>query len=152
MWVGDGHALSKRCDSEMLGNCGSQETVVLLCLVGEPKETEEDECTEDGTPSFNLDTVDEAPVDRGPGIPPDLRIFRMKVAPGDPSLGSTTEGVRHNSPHGQGDGEAKVSDGHKHKTPVTAVGKAGIGGDEILESLSPLHKSTDGKGWFASSG
>ena len=43
MWVGGGHTLSKRCDSEMLGNCGSQETVVLLRLAGEPEETEEDE-------------------------------------------------------------------------------------------------------------
>ena len=152
MWVGVGLALSKRCDSEIFGNCGSQETVVLLCLAGEPEETEEDERAEDGTPSLNLDHVDEAPGERGPGIPPDLRIFRMNVVPGYPSLGSTTERVLDNSPHGQGNGEAKVSGGHKHKTPVAAVGQAGISGDEILENLSPLHESSEGKGWCASSG
>ena len=57
VWVGDGHALSKRGDSEMLGNCGSQETVVLLCLAGEPEETEEGECAEDGTPSSDLQAI-----------------------------------------------------------------------------------------------
>ena len=152
MWVGGGLALSKRCDSEIFGNCGSQETVVLLCLAGEPEETEEDECAEDGTPSLNLDRVDEAPGERGPGISPDLRIFRMNGVPGEPSLGSATERVFNNSPHGQGNGETKVSGGHKHKTPVAAVGQAGISGDKILENLSPLHESTDGKGWCASSG
>ena len=152
MRIGGGHFPSKRCDSEILGNCGSQETVVLLCLAGEPKETEEDERAEDGTPSTNLESVGVVRVERGPGIFRDLRIFRMNAGPGDPWPGCTTQGVRHNSPHGQGDGEAKVSGGHKHKTPVAAVGEAGIGGDEILESLSPLDESTEGKGWCASSG
>ena len=152
MWVGSGHALSKCCYFEILGNCGSQETVVLLRLAGEPEETEEDECAEDGTPSINLEPVDVVPAERGPGIPPDLRIFRMNVVPGDPWLESTTDGVPNNSPHGQGNGKAKFAGGQYHKTPVAAVGKAGISGDEILENLSPLHESTEGKGWYASSG
>ena len=152
MWVGGGHALSKRCNSEILGDCGSQETVVLLCLVGEPKETEECERAEDGTPSRNLDPADVVRVEQVPGIFRDLRIFRMNVGPGGPWPGTATNGVRHNSPRGQGNGEDKVSGGHKHQTPVAAVGQAGISGDEVLENLPPLHESTEGKGWCASFG
>ena len=70
----------------------------------------------------------------------------MNVGPGDPWPGSTTQGVRHNSPRGQGNGEAKVSGGQNHETPVAAVGEAGISGDEILENPSPLYESTEGKG------
>ena len=145
MWVGGGLALSKRCDSEVLGNCGSKETVVPPCLVGEPKETEEGERAEDGTPSIDLRPVETDPAKRGPGKLRDSRIFRMNVVPGDPRLGKPTEGVLHNSPHGQGNGE-KVSGGQSHKTPVAAVGKAGISGNEILENLSPLYESSEGKG------
>ena len=149
MWVGGGFALSKRCDSEILGNCGSQETVVLLCLVGEPKETEEDECAEDGTPSTGLQPVDVDPAERGPGKLRDPRISQMCVGPGNPRL-DIADGVPHNTPHGQRNGEAKVSGSQHHKTPVAVVGEAGISGDEILENLSPLYESTEGKGWCTS--
>ena len=70
----------------------------------------------------------------------------MDVVPGDPPLGITAEDILHNSPCGQGNGEAKVSGGQNHKTPVAVVGKAGISGDEIVENLSPLYESTEGKG------
>ena len=134
----------------MLGNCRSQETVVLLCLAGEPEETKEGERTEDGTPSSDLQAIVAEPAERGPGKLRDPRISRMDVGPGE--WLEIVDGVRYNTPQGQGDGEAKVAGGHKHKTPVAAVGEAGTSGDDILESLSPLHESTEGKGWCASSG
>ena len=70
----------------------------------------------------------------------------MGVGPGGPRPELAIGGVMYNTPHGQGNGEAKVSGGQNHETPVAAVGEAGIGGDEILESLSPLYESTEGKG------
>ena len=69
----------------------------------------------------------------------------MDVGPGE-WLEIVVKGVQYNSPHGQGDGEAKVSGGHKHKTPVATVGRAGVGGDEILDKLSPVYESAEGKG------
>ena len=149
MWVGGGLALSKRCDSEILGNCGSQETVVLLCLVGEPKETEEGERAEDGTPSIDLRPVETDPAKRGPGKLRDSRISPMDVGPGE--WLDRFNRVLYNSPRGQGNGEDKVSGGHKHKTPVATVGRAGVGGDEILDKLSPVYESAEGKGWCAGS-
>ena len=144
VWVGGGNTLSKSCDSKILGNCGSQETIVPPCLVREPKETEEGERAEDGTPSIDLRPVETDPAKRGPGKLRDSGISPMDVGPGE--WLDRFNRVLYNSPRGQGNGEDKVSGGHKHKTPVATVGRAGVGGDEILDKLSPVYESAEGKG------
>ena len=52
--VGHGSTVSECSISEALGDGASKKAVVLDRLVGEPEETEEDECAEDGSPSSQL--------------------------------------------------------------------------------------------------
>lgn len=56
--IGDGRALGEGGVSKTLSNGGGQKTVVLLCLVSEPEETEEDEGAEDRGPSGGLERID----------------------------------------------------------------------------------------------
>ena len=53
--VGGGfRSIGERCPAEPLSDGGSQKDIVLLCLASETKETEEDKCAKDGSPSIDF--------------------------------------------------------------------------------------------------
>ena len=108
--------------SQTLSNGGSQEAVVLHRFVSESEETKEDERAKDGTPLCDrkLSGQKRDLVECDSGEPIDMRVFRMGVIPGDPSV-NARPGVHDNNGSGQGDGETEINGGQSDETPVTAA-------------------------------
>jgi len=120
---------------------------VLLRLISEPEETEEDDDAKDGGPSSGFEQVDEGwgLVHDDPGELEDTLVPPVGISPRDPRADLGNRGVRGDSPNGDGDGDTKVERGQSNEAPVPAVGQIGIGSDEILELLAPLHEGLDGE-------
>lgn len=67
----------------------------------------------------------------------------MGVFPRDVGVNGALGGVDDDVPDGQRDGETEIDGGQGDETPVAAVSQIGVGGNEVLELFSPLHKGSD---------
>ena len=144
--IGDCRALCECGESKTLVDGGGKETVILPGLIGKPKESEEEERANDGTPSIYLKPSDIMLAENlrrdleDTGVPP------VGVGPGDPWK-NVNRGIRDESPSGQWDGNGEINGGQNDETPVAVESHHASGGDKILELLSPLHEGTDGEDW-----
>jgi len=145
--IGDGRALCESGGSETLGDGGRKETVILLRLVGEPKESEEEERAKDGTPSNCLELGD---LIRGENLRRELEdagVSPVGISPRDPRINRRGSGVPDDSPSGKWDGKGEIAGSQNDETPVAVESQHAGGGDKIPELLSPLHEGTDGEDW-----
>ena len=69
----------------------------------------------------------------------------MGVFPGDPRANWNPHDAVDNSPCGHRNGDTEIEGSESDEAPVTAVRQVGVGSDEILELLPPLHESANGK-------
>ena len=147
--AGGDNPLGKDRVPKKLCNIRGQKAVVPPCLPRESKETEEDERAKDGGPSSSLERIGHngVPLQQNPGVLEDTRVPPVGVSPRDPCVWFVPHGVRDDVPDRQGGSEAEVEGGKGNKTPVTAVGQVGVGGDEVVGLLSRLHEGVDGERW-----
>lgn len=124
------------------------QAVVLLRLLGESEETEEDDCTKNGSPSSDLKRVDADRVGyRDSWDLVDTRVSPMGVSPGDPWVDLLPHTVKYDTRKGDRDGDTKVDGSQTDETPVAAVSHVCVGSDETPELLSPPDEGADSEGW-----
>ena len=93
-WARGGLALDERGVSEKFCQGGRQEAVVLPCLLGESKETEEDESGKDGDPSFEFERENLIRVQQVPGELENVRVSPVGVVPRNPWADTVPRGAR----------------------------------------------------------
>jgi len=147
--IGVGRALGKSGVSETLGDGRSQKTVVLLRFISESEETEEDERGNDNSPSFHLIRIGHSRTlaVHDPRVLEDTGKSPVGVSPGDPRANIAPHSVHDDNAKGHRNGKDEIDGSQGSETPVTAVSQVAVGGDKILELLSPPHERTDGEDW-----
>ena len=147
--AGDRRGLGESGVSETLGDGGSQETVMLLRLIGESEESEEEDSTNDRSPTLNLQWggTKRSQVDEGPRELEDAGVSPVGVIPRDPWTDHTPHGVCDNIPGCKREGEAKIGGSQSDEAPVAAVSHVASGSKDIPELLSPLQEDTDCEDW-----
>ena len=108
-WARGGLALDERGVSEKFCQGGRQEAVVLPCLLGESKETEEDESGKDGNPPFELEGENLIRVQQDPRELENVGVTLVGVVPRNPWADTVPRGARGDIPACYRDGEKVIN-------------------------------------------